>query len=415
MQRARVLFVITLVIVFFALATGFPVFHRMYYVFGLLLVVGLLWTWLLVGGIEIDVRRPTLRSKAGQSIRERVIVRRRSQFLRGFLEIQEQTDMPIDAPGAVIGLEGREPEPIDLEVPCPQRGIFKLGPVAVAGSDPLGLYRLRRSSGPVQRLVVHPATIDLPGFVLLPADLPGEGPVHLRSQHVTNSAFSIRDYMSGDSLNRMAWKSTARFQKLMVKEFEMEPANNIWVVVDMARRANAGPAGRAIEETAITVAASIAKRYSDGGYPVGFFSYGNERFAIAPQRGPGHLIRIMDALAELRAQGSTRLLNVIADLHARAGRYTSVAIVTASQEDEWLDGVRHLLLRRSRITIVSVDGDPAAKSYPEVAHRIAGMGIPVYTVKAGTETTEGLVSLAPAALSHDGVARRARFAHASIP
>ena len=45
MQRARILLVITLVIVGFALATGFPVFHRMYYVFGLLLVFGAAWAW----------------------------------------------------------------------------------------------------------------------------------------------------------------------------------------------------------------------------------------------------------------------------------------------------------------------------------------------------------------------------------
>ena len=412
MQRARILVVITLVIVFFALATGFPVFHRMYYIFGLLLVVGLAWTWLLVGGIDIEVRRLTLRSSAGQSIRERVVVRRRSRFLRGFLEIQEQTTMSVDAPGAVVSLEGYDPEPVELEIPCPQRGVFEIGPVGVAGSDPLGLFRLRRSSGPVQRIVVHPATIDLPGFVLLPADLPGEGPVHLRSQHVTNSAYSIRDYISGDSLNRMAWKSTARFQKLMVKEFEMEPANNIWVIADMDRRANTGPAGRAIEETTVTIAASIAKRYIDGGFPVGFFSYGNERFAISPQRGPGHLIRILDALAELRAQGNSRLLNVIADLHTRAGRYTSVAIVTAAQDDEWLDGVRHLMLRRSRITVVCIDGDPSNMSYPEIAHHVASMGIPSYTVKAGTERTAGLVSLAPPALAFERTPARAKPARA---
>ena len=132
--------------------------------------------------------------------------------------------MPIRAPGAAVALGGQVTASVELEIDCPQRGFFELGPVQSAASDPLGLFRLKLSSGSSERLIVHPATVDLPGFVLLPADLPGEGPVHIRSQHVTTSAFSIRDYVPGDSLNRISWKSTARHGRLMVKEFEVEPA-----------------------------------------------------------------------------------------------------------------------------------------------------------------------------------------------
>ncbi len=406
MQRARVLMVITLIVLFFALATGFPVFHRTLYIFALLLLVGFVWAWLLARGVEVEVRRPAARTRAGQSIRERIVVRAKNRFLRGFLEVREQTDMPVEAPGAVLALEGREPRPIELEVPCPQRGVYKLGPVRVEASDPLGLYRLGQTAGPVQRLIVHPVTVDLPGFVLLPADLPGEGSVHLRSQHITTSAYSVRDYVAGDSLNRIAWKSTARHQRLIVKEFEMEPANNIWVLADLERRANAGPAGRAIEETTITVAASIARRYIDDGHPVGLLASGNERFAIAPDRGANHLLRIFDALAELRAHGTTSLFDLIADFQMRAGRYTSVAIVTPATDDAWVDGVRHLLLRHVRITVVVVDGDPASASHPDAAYQIAALGLPAYAVKAGAEASAGLATLSVAAQTWAPLVRR---------
>jgi uncharacterized protein (DUF58 family) len=183
-------------IVAFALATGFPVFHRTYYILGLLLGFGLLWSWLLVRGVDIDVRRPSLRTRAGQSIHETVHIRPRSRFVRGFIEVEEQTDMAIRAPGAAVALGGQATASVELEIDCPQRGFFEIGPVQAAGSDPLGLFRLKLSSGSSERLIVHPTTVDLPGFILLPADLPGEGPVHIRSQHVTTSAFSVRDWES---------------------------------------------------------------------------------------------------------------------------------------------------------------------------------------------------------------------------
>ena len=236
MQRAWVMLALTMVIVAFALSTGFPMFHRAYYVFGLLLIFSALWVWLLVQGIHVDVRRPVLRSRAGGEIEEKITVYRRNPFLRGFVEIQEQTDMSIAPPGAVISMGSADMTALDLKVPCPRRGIFKVGPIRVAGSDPFGLFRLRRSVGESHKVIVHPDTLELPGFHILPAELPGEGARHLRSQSVTTSAFGIRDYQFGDSLNRISWKATAHHNALMVKEFEVEPANTTWVLVDMERR-----------------------------------------------------------------------------------------------------------------------------------------------------------------------------------
>ena len=394
MRRSKVLIVLTLMMLGYGLATGFPVFFRMFYVFALLLIIGLAWTAFLVRGMSVEVSRANLRTVAGQSISEKVHVRRRSRLLQGFIEVQESTDMPIDPPGAVVGLGGATDLQIELDVPCPARGVFRLGPMQVTASDPLGLYKMDRGAGQQNRVIVHPETMELPNFVLLPADLPAEGSVRRRSQHSTTNAYGIRDYYWGDSLNRISWKGTARHNRLMVKEFEVEPANNIWVLTDMERRANAGPAGREIEETAIRVAASICQRYSDGGYPVGFLAHGNERFVLDAQRGPDQLMHIMDSLAELRALGNRGLLHMIADLHTRVGRYTSVALVTASTDSEWLDGVRHLLQRNARVTVVVVDGDPGRGGYPDSAYSTAATNVPTYVIKAGSRSPEDLQAVA---------------------
>ena len=393
MQRAWVLVVLTLIILAFALATGHPMFWRTFYVFGLLLVVSGLWVWSLSRGVDVDVRRPPLRTRAGGVIRERVTIRRRNRFLRGFIEVREQTDMPVKAPGAVLGMGDAENFSVDLDIPCPRRGVYRLGPALASASDPFGLFVVNRSIGDSQRLIVHPATIDLPGFILLPADLPGEGPRHVRSQHVTTSAYGVRDYVFGDSLNRISWKSSAHHDRLMVKEFEVEPANNIWVLADMERKAHHGSGDDSTEETVVTLAASICQRYLDANYPVGFMSYGSERYAVAAQRGSGQLLRVLDALSELRAQGNTPLLELIAALHVKAGRYTSVAIITPSPKTEWLDGVRHLLERKSRITIVVVDAEQGKEEHPRSALEAAALGVPTYAVKRGTATKLSLTAL----------------------
>lgn len=395
MRRAWVLSAMAVVILVFALATGHPMFWRSFYVFGLLLLLAGVWVWLLVRGISVDVRRPAFRSHAGGQIAEQILVRRHGRLLQGFVEVRERTDMPVPAPGAVLSLGDTEVATADLVIPCPRRGVFHLGPMRVTASDPFGLFQWERAVGQTQQLIVHPATIELPGFILLPADLPGEGSRHIRSHQVTTSAFGVRDYAFGDSLNRMSWKATAHHGRLMVKEFEIEPTNNIWVVLDMERRVQTGAGDGGTEETSVNIAASVCNRYLGANYPVGLLCHGDEDYALPAQRGSGQMVRIMDALAAVRAQGNSPLLKVLADLHSRAGRYTSIAIITPSSKLEWLDGVRHLLERRSRITVIVVDGNLAGPEFPVSARSAAALGIPTYVVKRGAERTTGLVPLIP--------------------
>jgi uncharacterized protein (DUF58 family) len=44
----------------------------------------------------------------------------------------------------------------------------------------------------------------------------------------------VRDYEPGDSFSRIHWRSTARRDRLVVKEFELDPLADIWIVPDMS-------------------------------------------------------------------------------------------------------------------------------------------------------------------------------------
>ena len=67
------------------------------------------------------------------------------------------------------------------------------------------------------------------------ANLPGEGRFRRRTHYVTPNASGVRPYEFGDSFNRIHWKSTARTGELMVKIFELDPASDIWLILDLER------------------------------------------------------------------------------------------------------------------------------------------------------------------------------------
>src|SRR5690606_33462316 len=53
-------------------------------------------------------------------------------------------------------------------VMCRARGVYPVGPLVVAASDPLGLASVSTTAGPVDSLVVYPAVEDLDGLPIAP-------------------------------------------------------------------------------------------------------------------------------------------------------------------------------------------------------------------------------------------------------
>src|SRR5690349_24394563 len=115
-------------------------------------------------------------------------------------------------------------------------GKFTLGPATLISGDPFGIFRLERPIPGTNEVLVYPRTTPLPGFSLPSAELPGGQDVKSRAFHVTPNVSTIRDYQPGDSFNRIHWRSTARTGQLMVKEFELDPTAEVYIVLDMQER-----------------------------------------------------------------------------------------------------------------------------------------------------------------------------------
>jgi hypothetical protein len=106
------------------------------------------------------------------------------------------------------------------------RGAFTLGPAALRGSDPLGLFPFSVSGEETSKLFVYPA----PAYAALAS--PGGIPLgNLLSSDPFNEDLtrprSLRDYTPGDESKRINWKASAKNsglgtgEKLLVNEYEL--------------------------------------------------------------------------------------------------------------------------------------------------------------------------------------------------
>ena len=349
-----VIFVVSLVIAF---ASGFWLMSRLANIILVAIPTAYLWARLNLRGLEVTVERPVDRLQEGDDFQERVRVVNRGWFTKLWLEIEDPSDLPGHGASRVISLGPRAERTVRIVAHCSKRGLYTIGPVRVTTGDLFGLFRLSRTFGERHRVLVYPRAVELASFSLPSAHLPGEGRFRRPAQYVTQNASGVREYQPGDSLNRIHWRSTARTNELMVKLFELDPASDVWIVLDLHRDVHVGTDEDGTEEHAVRIAASVARYFLLANRNVGFLAYGEQLHAEEPERGVSQYTRILEALAMARAQGDVPLADLLNHEGRRFGRHTTVVTITPSIDEGWVVSLHTLAGRGVKLAAILLEPD----------------------------------------------------------
>ena len=196
-----------------------------------------------------------------------------------------------------------------------RRGCFRLGAASLESGDLFGFYSSRASSGThAQEIVVFPAPRDLPGFQL-PARTPeGVAAGHARLHEDVSRPAGSRPYQSGDLINRIDWKSTAKRQTPMVRIFDPSDACQVMLVLDARTTDDAWRYKVELLEVAVAAAASVAVHTVERGYQVGMVTNGAPPTVgaplLMPAAGTHQLESIMHVLARVQPNQSAHMVQV---------------------------------------------------------------------------------------------------------
>jgi uncharacterized protein (DUF58 family) len=276
------------------------------------------------------------RLQEGADYEERVTVKNRSWLTKIWLEIDDPSDMPGHHARRVVTVPSKGQRSFRVKSTITRRGLYAVGPVMVRTGDPFGLFKHERSFGVSQNVLVYPRATELPSFSVPPANLPGEGRFRRRTHYVTPNASGVRQYEFGDSYNRIHWPSTVRTGELMVKIFELDPASDIWVILDLDRDVHVGEGDDSTEEYGVRIAASVSRYFLTANRTVGFMSYGRGFDVIDAERGIDQYTRILESLAMARTWGDVPLHDLISNEARRFGRHTTVVVITPSNDERWV-------------------------------------------------------------------------------
>jgi uncharacterized protein (DUF58 family) len=297
--------------IFVSIAIGFAAVNTgnnlLYLVLAMLLSLIIASGFLSEWGIKgLEIKRtfpPYIFARTPCSILLKVTNKKR--YLPSFsLELEEQVNG--DSKKGLAYLFRVGPQKTQAQVyrfSFPHRGLYQLHEPHLITRFPFGFFikgiRLKES----REVLVYPPVI--PWKELLPEIAHREEGTRSRPHKGRGEdIFAIREYLPGDTSRDIHWRSTAKYSRAMVKEYEMPGIKKVHIVLNTSVPKKDTPADLTLFEERVSKAASLAYHLLKKQDCLVGLSVGDE--FIPPQRGDSHLHRMLRALALVEPQQGGR-------------------------------------------------------------------------------------------------------------
>ena len=232
------------------------------------------------------------------------------------------------------------------------RGVYTFTDVVMDSSDPVGLYFFESAIRSVSTITVHPSSS------LVPNSTNGHRGAVGKDQHDGNARrgsgvdlHGVRDYIQGESLRRVHWRSSARRDKLVVVEYDESLPQDMRVILFGTTSEHRGVAHSSTFEIAVKVVATLSDRVQRDG---GAFNVacGTESFGTRVRAGnPKTRYELLEWLACINPSA---VAVGVSNPHRRGEGSQRTVIVTPVINDRLVDAIRQLSRTGAEVEVILV-------------------------------------------------------------
>jgi uncharacterized protein (DUF58 family) len=267
---------------------------------------------------------------------------------------------------AMLGSRARKT--LYYQLQCNNRGYYQIGPLVLETGDLFGLHRRWRVLTSPHFVLVYPKTVALEGYDIASRRPIGEVRMAHRLYEDPTRIAGVRPYQTGDPMNRIHWRATARTGLLHSKIYEPSSVAGATLLVDFHRDSYDPEHEPYRSELAVTAAASLANALYHLGQQIGLVTNGrdaadrirqegwdpdprtrrdaqrsasmldkSERLqpvVVETRRGPEQLMRILEALARLELTDGLPLAGLIDEAASRIPRDATVIALVCGVSTE---------------------------------------------------------------------------------
>jgi uncharacterized protein (DUF58 family) len=262
------------------------------------------------------------------------------------------------------------------------RGRYPFEEVRLTIEDPFALARMEIVQGEPQALVVYPRLVDLERLFSEGGAHAQEGRRLLLQRPTGFELHSVREYVHGESLRKVHWRSTAHRGQLMVKELEDAPRDEVAVLLD----GDASAVVRDSFEIAVRVSGSILQAHHRRGRRCALV-VNSAALESQPIATEGHWRRALELLAATEPTAQTPAFALLQAEGGVAARSLELVVVTSRVDVRLVDRLVQRALSRRGVSLVYVETSPEPE--PQLL-RLQAAGIPVAVVRSGDDLAVAL-------------------------
>ncbi|QDV69311.1 hypothetical protein Poly24_30260 [Rosistilla carotiformis] len=316
------------------------------------IVVGMAWPAVAVRAVESSLKPSQSQVHEGDPCELQLAVRNRLPIpvwglaVEGFLDRRCDSDAEAAVPTVALAfVRGLAISTYRFSIRPELRGRYPNEDALLTCSFPFGIWTAKRKLKNVSPVTVWPKVYPVAGSTAMTGRRAAESGDGNRSGR-SGDFLGVREYRHGDSARQVNWVATARSGDLVVTERSGPQCPSVDVIVDVGRSAREPLADR------IRVAASLLANLHQSAVPLRVHIGKN---SVQVRRGWDGFVQIMDALAEVPAEGErdapmhypSRNRATIAIASSRDAEIT-VCVSDPAVNPRSADGHSHRMIHRDR-------------------------------------------------------------------
>lgn len=339
------LFIIIIFNLIIGLKTYIGFFHFFFWFLIFTVVASLLWVLAECLLARLYLVRKVISKVVEDDILEIETTIKNNSFLPLFnfiLEDQLSCTIPEEKQKWILSeyLGARSSLKIKYNCLCYKRGRYRIGPFIVYFFDPFNLFFSRRTYYVYSELYVYPKTFNIQKFPLLRKGiLPWFGIETTRVSGDEDEFFGVREYKEGDPIKRIHWISTARKNRLIVKEFQRQSFFRATIIFNLEKDKNFGEGKERVAEYIIKIAASVAKYLVERDVSLEIIAHVGEIVHIAFNKGSEHLEDIFKFLTVAQAESRVSLGEIFEEFSCYIPSESNLIVIMLDQDWEYLPAI----------------------------------------------------------------------------
>jgi len=231
----------------------------------------------------------------------------------------------------------------EYEIPSIPRGEYFFSTIRLKTGDLFGLVEKEEVYTIHHRVLVYPKYYKMMYKQLENRFEQGMSSSKVNLQRDTTITIGIRDYKPGDRFSWIDWKSSARKNDIMTKEFEQQQSQDIMVFLDRTR-------SEQFEEV-VSFTASLLRAIIKIGAQVSLVSVGEERSVYPLRSGEVQLQQLYYHLAKVKANSVVPFSQIIPLEFQKNNQPASYIFVTSSLDSEFVQVIERLSVRQAGIIV----------------------------------------------------------------